>query len=103
MEVVSFQQVLFLLMAILDCASAESLVRLNAGLVVTRGQSVFVTDKELELRAPGDTDACKVEVILNEPVTQRVGKLTPQVRVAGTVCLTVIQYPRVTHSRAVLI
>lgn len=80
MEVVNFQQVLFLLVAILDCAGAESLVRVNLGLVVSRGQSVFVTDKELALRAPEETDACKVEVILNEPVTQRVGKLSPQVR-----------------------
>ncbi|KAG5275412.1 hypothetical protein AALO_G00120010 [Alosa alosa] len=79
MEVVSYQQVLFILVAILDYARAESLVRLNLGLEVTRGQSVFVTDKELQLKATGETDACKVEVILNEPVTQRVGKLTPQV------------------------
>ena len=85
MEVVTLQQSLFLLVVILDSACAESLVRLNLGLDVTRGQSVFVTEKELQLGATGATDSCKVEVLLNEPVTQRVGKLTPQVRLLGTV------------------
>lgn len=70
---------LFIFVTILDCAFPESLVLLNTGLDVPRGQSVFVTDKELQLRNTVDADACKVEVVLNEPVTQRVGKLSPQV------------------------
>lgn len=58
---------------------ASSLVRLNVGLRVARGQSVFVTAGELQFHADGISEACKVEVVLTEPVTQRVGKLTPQV------------------------
>lgn len=44
-----------------------------------RGQSVPVTKEELQFNTDGTSEACKVEVVLNEPVTQRVGKLTPQV------------------------
>ncbi|KAL2089664.1 hypothetical protein ACEWY4_014352 [Coilia grayii] len=77
MELFTLQHVLFMMVAILDYTCAESMV--NLGLVVTRGQSVFVTDKELQLGVIGEADACKVEVVLNEPITQRVGKLTPQV------------------------
>lgn len=58
---------------------ASSLVQLNAGLQVARGQSVFVTAGELQFHTNGISEACKVEVVLTEPVTQRVGKLTPQV------------------------
>uniref|UniRef100_A0AAZ3NRL8 C-type lectin domain-containing protein n=1 Tax=Oncorhynchus tshawytscha TaxID=74940 RepID=A0AAZ3NRL8_ONCTS len=55
-----------------------SLVQVNSGVQVGRGRSVFVTDKELQFNVDQTSD-CKVEVVLNEPVTQRVGKLTPQV------------------------
>lgn len=58
---------------------ASSLVRINAGLRVARGQSVFVTVGELQFHKDWISEACKVEVVLTEPVTQRVGKLTPQV------------------------
>uniref|UniRef100_A0A671T053 FRAS1-related extracellular matrix protein 1-like n=1 Tax=Sinocyclocheilus anshuiensis TaxID=1608454 RepID=A0A671T053_9TELE len=58
---------------------ASSVVRLNTGLRVTRGQSVFVTAGELQFHTDGVSEACKVEVVLTEPITQRVGKLTPQV------------------------
>ncbi|RXN20441.1 FRAS1-related extracellular matrix 1-like protein [Labeo rohita] len=49
------------------------------GLRVGRGQSVFVTAGELQFHTDGTSEACKVEVVLTEPITQRVGKLTPQV------------------------
>ncbi|KAM7012171.1 LOW QUALITY PROTEIN: FRAS1-related extracellular matrix protein 1b [Tautogolabrus adspersus] len=55
-----------------------SLVVLNSGVEVSRGGSVFVTEKELKISLGLDAD-CKVEVVMNEPVTQRVGRLTPQV------------------------
>ncbi|XP_016376586.1 FRAS1-related extracellular matrix protein 1-like [Sinocyclocheilus rhinocerous] len=58
---------------------ASSVVRLNTGLRVARGQSVFVTAGELQFHTDGVSEACKVEVVLTEPITQRVGKLTPQV------------------------
>lgn len=79
MELFLVQYVLLMMVALLNYSCA-SLVRLNLGLVVTRGQSVFVTEKELQLGVTGEVDTCKVEVVLNEPVTQRVGKLTPQVQ-----------------------
>ncbi|KAI5101073.1 fras-related extracellular matrix protein 1b isoform X1 [Silurus meridionalis] len=58
---------------------AQSVLRLNSGLRVIRGQSVPVTTEELQFNTDETSEACKVEVVLNEPVTQRVGKLTPQV------------------------
>ncbi|KAL1023166.1 hypothetical protein UPYG_G00037220 [Umbra pygmaea] len=69
---------LLTMMAVKPHECAQSLVRLNAGVQVRRGRSVYVTDKELQLNVDPRSD-CKVEVVLNEPVTQRVGKLTPQV------------------------
>lgn len=59
---------------------ASSQVLLNAGIRVARGQSVFITANELQFHTDHKSEACKVEVVLNEPITQRVGKLTPQVR-----------------------
>ncbi|KAK9967605.1 hypothetical protein ABG768_001992 [Culter alburnus] len=70
---------LFTLSHLWSHVQASSLVRLNAGLRVARGQSVFVTAGELQFHTDGISEACKVEVVLTEPVTQRVGKLTPQV------------------------
>lgn len=71
---------LLILMAVLPHACAQqSLVQVNSAVQVGRGRSVFVTDKELQFNVDQTSD-CKVEVVLNEPVTQRVGKLTPQVR-----------------------
>ncbi|XP_074492745.1 FRAS1-related extracellular matrix protein 1b isoform X1 [Sebastes fasciatus] len=55
-----------------------SLVVVNSGVEVTRGRSVFITEKELKINVDPTTD-CKVEVVMNEPITQRVGRLTPQV------------------------
>ncbi|KAM4629862.1 FRAS1-related extracellular matrix protein 1b [Polymixia lowei] len=64
--------------AVLPHACSESLVEVNSGVEVARGRAVFVTDKELKISVEQTAD-CKVEVVLNEPVTQRVGKLSPQV------------------------
>ncbi|XP_077132985.1 FRAS1-related extracellular matrix protein 1-like isoform X2 [Ranitomeya variabilis] len=57
---------------------ASSLVLTNNGLRVGRGQTVYVTEKDLTFSVPRDKDSCRVEVVLNEPTTQRVGTLTPQ-------------------------
>uniref|UniRef100_A0A670ZH00 FRAS1 related extracellular matrix 1 n=1 Tax=Pseudonaja textilis TaxID=8673 RepID=A0A670ZH00_PSETE len=59
--------------------ACSTFVSVNQGLKVMRGQSVFLSQKELEFSIPREKDACKIEVVMNEPVTQRVGKLTPQV------------------------
>ncbi|KAJ7335466.1 hypothetical protein JRQ81_013407 [Phrynocephalus forsythii] len=46
---------------------------------VRKGQSGFLSEGDLQFSIPREKDACKVEVVMNEPITQRVGKLTPQV------------------------
>ncbi|KAA0712127.1 FRAS1-related extracellular matrix protein 1 [Triplophysa tibetana] len=69
----------FTLSSIWTHAQGLSLVQVNTGLQVARGRSVFVTAGELKFRSTGATEACKAEVVVTEPVTQRVGKLTPQV------------------------
>ncbi|XP_049444192.1 FRAS1-related extracellular matrix protein 1b [Epinephelus fuscoguttatus] len=66
-----------LLLAMLAVCSG-SLVVVNSGVEVTRGRSVFITQKELRISVDPTAD-CKVEVVMNEPVSQRVGRLTPQV------------------------
>ncbi|XP_052009811.1 FRAS1-related extracellular matrix protein 1a isoform X3 [Xyrauchen texanus] len=56
-----------------------SLVKTNFGLRVKRGQSAFLQEGDLQFHIPKAKDVCKVEVVLNEPITQRVGTLSPQV------------------------
>ncbi|KAL7880187.1 hypothetical protein SRHO_G00024410 [Serrasalmus rhombeus] len=56
-----------------------SLVKTNLGLRVKRGQSVFLQEGDLQFHIPRQKDACKLEVVLREPITQRVGTLSPQV------------------------
>lgn len=55
------------------------LVLVNKGISVERGQVSYVTENELQLNISKERESCKVKVVLNEPATQRVGKLTPQV------------------------
>lgn len=55
------------------------LVQVNAPLEVVRGRSAPLTDRQLQVWAEAGL-GCKVEVVTNEPITQRVGRLTPQVR-----------------------
>ncbi|XP_041842591.1 FRAS1-related extracellular matrix protein 1a [Melanotaenia boesemani] len=61
------------------CSSQASLVKVNRGLKVKRGHSAYLQEGDLQFHIPIQKDACKVEVVLNEPITQRVGKLVPQV------------------------
>uniref|UniRef100_A0A667YH99 FRAS1-related extracellular matrix protein 1 n=1 Tax=Myripristis murdjan TaxID=586833 RepID=A0A667YH99_9TELE len=61
------------------CSSHASLVKVNKGLKVKRGQSAYLQEGNLQFHIPRQKDACKVEVVLNEPITQRVGRLSPQV------------------------
>ncbi|KAF6715166.1 FRAS1-related extracellular matrix protein 1 [Oryzias melastigma] len=79
MEAVS-PSLLLLLLTIMAAVCARSLVVVNSGVQVPRGRMVFITNSELSIDADADAD-CKVEVVLNEPVTQRVGKLSPQMEV----------------------
>ncbi|XP_078426642.1 FRAS1-related extracellular matrix protein 1a isoform X3 [Cetorhinus maximus] len=58
---------------------APSFVQVNHGIKVPKGQSVFLSEEDLQFNIPKEKDSCKVEVVMNEPITQRVGKLTPQV------------------------
>ncbi|XP_061594087.1 FRAS1-related extracellular matrix protein 1b isoform X2 [Cololabis saira] len=72
-------QLLFLLLLpSLSALQSQSLVVVNSGMRVPRGRSVFLTQSELQISVDPSVD-CKVEVVMNEPVTQRVGRLTPQV------------------------
>ncbi|XP_053226453.1 FRAS1-related extracellular matrix protein 1 isoform X7 [Podarcis raffonei] len=57
----------------------SSFVNVNRGAKVMKGQSIFLLQEDLQFSIPREKDACKVEVVMNEPMTQRVGKLTPQV------------------------
>ncbi|XP_059211374.1 FRAS1-related extracellular matrix protein 1a [Centropristis striata] len=61
------------------CSSHSSLVKVNKGLKVKRGQSAYLQDGDLQFHISRQKDACKVEVVLKEPITQQVGKLMPQV------------------------
>ncbi|XP_060791422.1 FRAS1-related extracellular matrix protein 1a isoform X2 [Neoarius graeffei] len=56
-----------------------TLVKTNHGLRVKRGQSAFLQEGDLQFHIPREKDVCKLEVVLNEPITQRVGTLSPQV------------------------
>ncbi|XP_030584122.1 FRAS1-related extracellular matrix protein 1b isoform X2 [Archocentrus centrarchus] len=67
---------LLLLSAVGVCG--PTLVVGNSAVRVSRGRSVFITRAELHIGVNPSAD-CKVEVVMNEPVTQRVGRLTPQV------------------------
>ncbi|KAG7255644.1 hypothetical protein CRUP_008470 [Coryphaenoides rupestris] len=55
-----------------------SLVTVNRGLRVKKGQAAFLQEGDLQFDIPRHGDSCKVEVVANEPITQRVGKLTPE-------------------------
>nr|XP_014426327.1 FRAS1-related extracellular matrix protein 1 isoform X2 [Pelodiscus sinensis] len=70
---------LFPLLAVILRCICSSFVSVNLGVKVMKGQSVFLSEDDLQFSIPREKDACKVEVVINEPITQRVGKLTPQV------------------------
>ncbi|XP_032758269.1 FRAS1-related extracellular matrix protein 1 isoform X3 [Rattus rattus] len=67
-----------LLMLHLDPANA-TFISINRGLRVMKGSSAFLSGDHLRFAIPKEKDACRVEVVMNEPITQRVGKLIPQV------------------------
>lgn len=70
---------LFLLLPVMLRVVCSSFISLNLGVKVMKGQSVFLSEEDLKFSIPREKDVCKVEVVINEPITQRVGKLTPQV------------------------
>ncbi|XP_013371842.1 PREDICTED: FRAS1-related extracellular matrix protein 1 isoform X2 [Chinchilla lanigera] len=67
-----------LLLLLLDGA-APTFISVNHGLRVMKGGSAFLSAEDLKFAVPREKDNCKVEVVMHEPITQRVGKLTPQV------------------------
>nr|XP_048308953.1 FRAS1-related extracellular matrix protein 1 isoform X1 [Myodes glareolus]XP_048308954.1 FRAS1-related extracellular matrix protein 1 isoform X1 [Myodes glareolus] len=67
-----------LLLLHLDLANS-TFISINRGLRVMKGSSAFLSGDHLKFAIPKEKDACRVEVVMNEPITQRVGKLTPQV------------------------
>ncbi|XP_058682201.1 FRAS1-related extracellular matrix protein 1 [Poecile atricapillus] len=73
------QSSLFLLLPVVLRVVSSSFISVNLGMKVMKGQSVFLSEEDLKFSIPREKDVCKVEVVINEPITQRVGKLTPQV------------------------
>uniref|UniRef100_A0A8C3QV42 FRAS1-related extracellular matrix protein 1 n=1 Tax=Cyanoderma ruficeps TaxID=181631 RepID=A0A8C3QV42_9PASS len=73
------KSLLFLLLPVVLRVVCSSFISVNRGVKVMKGQSVFLSEEDLKFSIPKEKDACKVEVVINEPITQRVGKLTPQV------------------------
>uniref|UniRef100_A0A8C0HGV7 FRAS1 related extracellular matrix 1 n=1 Tax=Buteo japonicus TaxID=224669 RepID=A0A8C0HGV7_9AVES len=69
----------FLLLPVALRVVCSSYISVNLGVKVMKGQSVFLSEDDLKFSIPREKDVCKVEVVTNEPITQRVGKLTPQV------------------------
>ncbi|XP_029861135.1 FRAS1-related extracellular matrix protein 1 isoform X4 [Aquila chrysaetos chrysaetos] len=69
----------FLLLPVVLRVVCSSYISVNLGVKVMKGQSVFLSEDDLKFSIPREKDVCKVEVVINEPITQRVGKLTPQV------------------------
>ncbi|KAM9367841.1 FRAS1-related extracellular matrix protein 1 [Phaethornis superciliosus] len=73
------KSLLFLLLHIILRVGCSSFISVNLGMKVMKGQSVFLSEEDLKFSIPREKDVCKVEVVTNEPITQRVGRLTPQV------------------------
>ncbi|XP_050184584.1 FRAS1-related extracellular matrix protein 1 isoform X4 [Myiozetetes cayanensis] len=69
----------FLLLPVVLRVVCSSFISVNHGVKVMKGQSVFLSEDDLKFSIPREKDVCKVEVVINEPITQRVGQLTPQV------------------------
>lgn len=69
-----------MILLVLGDWSRASLLKVNKGLKVKRGQVAFLREDDLQFHIPRQKDACKVEVVLEEPISQRVGQLLPQVR-----------------------
>ena len=70
---------LLLLLMLLPGWAGPTFISVNRGVRVMKGSSAFLLGDDLKFAIPKEKDACKVEVVMNEPMTQRVGKLTPQV------------------------
>ncbi|XP_029461659.1 FRAS1-related extracellular matrix protein 1 isoform X2 [Rhinatrema bivittatum] len=70
---------LLVLMVVMQGCLSSAFVRVNTAIKVKKGQSVFLSEEDLQFSLPKEKDTCKVEVVMNEPITQRVGKLSPQV------------------------
>lgn len=69
-----------------SCTCHGSLVNVNMGLRVKRGQVAYLQKEDLQFHIPHVKDVCKVEVVMNEPITQRVGELKPQVVTPSGYC-----------------
>ena len=71
-----------LLLVIFTCQQSAvigQLVVTNLGLNVPIGRSVYLDPSRLYIEPPLPGEVCKVEVAIQEPFYQRVGRLEPQV------------------------
>ena len=69
---------LLMALAMLLGMASSLMVEKNAPLSVYKGRIAYVHPHDLILSVP-DGDLCKVEVVTNDPMSQRVGKLHPLV------------------------
>ncbi|XP_055973252.1 FRAS1-related extracellular matrix protein 1 isoform X1 [Sorex fumeus] len=70
---------MLLLLLLLPGWAGPTFISINRGVRVMKGGSAFLSGDDLKFAIPKEKDACKVEVVMNEPITQRVGKLSPQI------------------------
>lgn len=59
-------------------ASSQLLLK-KENILVLIGREVYLKPSDLQFQNSSDEAVCKVEVISNEPMTQQVGVLLPQV------------------------
>ena len=75
----SFLSAFLFFILVSQCDGGNLLVRQN-DITVKVGRTVYLNTDDIVFRKPrrGD-EACRVEVVQNDPITQRVGQLEPKV------------------------
>ena len=82
-----------LVMVLLVRVTTPSLVTNLSPLVVRQGRAAYLHTGALQLAPLPESEQCKVEVVRNDPMTQRVGSLKPTVSTAKRVpCKRQIQF-----------
>ena len=89
---------LLMALAMLLSMASSLMVEKNAPLSVYKGRVAYIHPHDLILSVP-EGDLCKVEVITNDPMSQRVGKLHPLVSLHLNVLLIPgVVWPRIDAS-----
>lgn len=74
-------EMLFLLLFCIFTKISCQLLSRKEDIKVSIGREVYINPSDLQFINSTDDTVCKVEVVMNEPMTQRVGLLEPQVYV----------------------